>query len=971
MPNFNAGAIEGTLDLDRSPFTQGLRLAREQAQRFEDQDFTAHLGVELDGLREAIDRLNDAADDRDTTINADADTGAARTKLAVAARDRTSNIFVKVANLSMVQSQLRSLGNLTMSLSGANVIQARLRTIRGQLENLDQLAYRAGGLTYLFGNIANVALTGTANITTLIGSLGALGGALIPLPVIAGSLATAIGVGAIAFTGFNGEAAAATANMRAIERAVQEQAPAWNRLVAEVRETFWEGMADSFSNLANTVLPTLHDGLVSTAESLSGFGTGLMDALAGVDPSVYSNIFAGIASSIDIANGAISPLVSAFATLGSVGSDNLDRLASWFVTISDQFNAFISGAAADGRLQGWIDNSAVAFGDLGTVIGQIGGILNGITDAFSAAGSTTLGTLADTLTRVHDIINTPAFQTGLTTIFSGVLAGAAGLSAALGPIGDALSALSPLIGSLAQQIGETLGSALSSIAGALATPAFQTGLGAFFDGIAAGIAGIEPFLPQIAAGIGAIGQVAGAILANVGPALGALLAGIGDALVAALPSLLAVADTLGGALLDAITTIAPSLVPLVGAFGTLLEAVAPVVAILADALAQAIVAVVPVVVTLIDSIMPLVTVIAEQLAPQIGELLVNAFTALANIIIGVAPILDPLVSLAVDLVTAFAPLLPVLSNLVVSMTPLISMGIQLALSVLTPLIGIAQSLIEALAPSIPAFVDLATATGTLVESMMPLIQQALPLVTLAIQTLMPFITLLAQMLIGLLSGAMQAIVPFITNAATTVTGFADSVQRMTERVKGQIDRVISIFTGIRDTVMNAFSGASSWLSDAASDVINGFIQGIRDAFGRVRETFSNLTDMIPDWKGPRERDMTLLRPAANMVMGGFIGGIEAKRRDLRAKLGEVTDDIRLSAQAEVLGGYGPVPSNPSGTAGNGGRGIVYEEGAIQIKAEVNVPNQMNEEQVGTHVAAKLGNLLSSGVAPVLPPVEED
>lgn len=958
MPNFNAGAIEASLTLDRSPFTQGIRLAREQARRLQDSRITLTADVD----RSEFDRLQNDINDMDgttVTINTDVDAARTREQMAVLTRPRRVSIWVNIANLTRARAQLASLGRITMALSGANVIVNRLRTIRDQLENLDKLAYRAGGLTYLFGNLSNVILTASANTWTLIGSIGQLGGLLIPVVAYMGSLASAAGVLAIAFTGWDTGVKA----MQDIQNALKEITPAWNALLKEVRSTFWDGLAEPFKNLADTVLPHLHDGLVSTAGAMNDWARQWMAGLANIDGGVWDNIFGGIASSITIANQSIQPLINAFATLGNVGSDNLDRLSQWFVDISNRFNNFITAAAADGRLQQWVDNGAQAFMDLGRVLGQLGGIFNGVAEAFKAAGSTSLGTLADTLTRIHEIIDTPTFQQGLSTIFAGMISGASFLTQALGPVGDMLAALAPTIGYLASQIGQVLGGAITAIAGALSSPVFATGLTAFFDGIAAGINGLIPYLPDIVQGIAAIGQVAGAILANVGPALGALLGGIGSALAEAMPSLMIVVDVLGGALMSVIEALVPALNPVISAIAGLLAAFAPIIPALLDAL-------IPAFVSLISSITPLITTaliplmnIIAQAAPLIGTIMANAFMILAGLVQALSPVLTALVQVVMQLFTAFSPLLPVIIQIVQVIGQLAIAFLPLITTILMPLVDLIADLASELAPLVPSLMQLAMAVLQVVTALLPLVQMLMPLLIQIIQTVIPIITFFASLLSVVLVGAVRAVSAVISQVAGVLSSFAGGIRSMTEAVKGQIGSMVESVTGIKNKVTSAFSDAQNWLKDAARRVVDGFIDGVKGAFGRVRDTFQGLTNLIPDWKGPASRDKVLLKGNANLIMGGFIDQIEVNRSALRRKLGEVTKDIRLGGTAE--GAIGVRAVTGGGAAGQPG-GTVIQAGAIQ--ATVNVPNGMNEEQVGTHVAAKFGHLLSSGATPVLQPV---
>lgn len=85
VADFNAGSIEGSLDINLSPFEAGLAKARAEAQAFEARDYTATVHVRTDGDAPALGDLGDSS----ATTNFKADTsdfdrGAAR---VVAERD--------------------------------------------------------------------------------------------------------------------------------------------------------------------------------------------------------------------------------------------------------------------------------------------------------------------------------------------------------------------------------------------------------------------------------------------------------------------------------------------------------------------------------------------------------------------------------------------------------------------------------------------------------------------------------------------------------------------------------------------------------------------------------------------------------------------------------------------------------------------------------------------------------------------
>ncbi|MBZ5869579.1 hypothetical protein, partial [Escherichia coli] len=85
-------------------------------------------------------------------------------------------------------------------------------------------------------------------------------------------------------------------------------------------------------------------------------------------PAVLGNQFSFLTESINIAKGALAPLVSAMTTLGTVGGAYLPRLAQWFTDLSARFGEYIKAQAASGGLKAFVENGITALSQLKTVI---------------------------------------------------------------------------------------------------------------------------------------------------------------------------------------------------------------------------------------------------------------------------------------------------------------------------------------------------------------------------------------------------------------------------------------------------------------------------------------------------------------------------------------------------------------------------------------------------------------------------
>lgn len=134
-------------------------------------------------------------------------------------------------------------------------------------------------------------------------------------------------------------------------------------------------------------------------------------------------------------------------------------------------------------------------------------------------------------------------------------------------------------------------------------------------------------------------------------------------------------------------------------------------------------------------------------------------------------------------------------------------------------------------------------------------------------------------------------------------------------------RVLATVRELPGKIKGAFSDAGTWLADAGRRIIDGLIGSVRRGFDRVRETFSGLTDMIPDWKGPAARDDALLRAPADLIMGGFSDQLGSHFGAIESQLGGFT--VGLGRKA-TLG----MPAQRAGVAGGGGVTNVYIQGPL-------------------------------------------
>jgi phage-related protein len=117
--------------------------------------------------------------------------------------------------------------------------------------------------------------------------------------------------------------------------------------------------------------------------------------------------------------------------------------------------------------------------------------------------------------------------------------------------------------------------------------------------------------------------------------------------------------------------------------------------------------------------------------------------------------------------------------------------------------------------------------------------------------------------------------------------------------------IISYVAGIPGRIRSALGNTGSLLYNAGRNVLSGFINGLKSRIGEIRNTLSSVTNMIPSWKGPRERDLKLLEPNAGWIMQGLIRGFQKELPGLRSALGDITGEVQAGVGGQPTGGGAP------------------------------------------------------------------
>jgi phage-related protein len=144
--------------------------------------------------------------------------------------------------------------------------------------------------------------------------------------------------------------------------------------------------------------------------------------------------------------------------------------------------------------------------------------------------------------------------------------------------------------------------------------------------------------------------------------------------------------------------------------------------------------------------------------------------------------------------------------------------------------------------------------------------------------------------------ALLAVIGWISSLPGKVSGWFQGVYNA---AKDKLNSLVDWVKGIPDRIMSALGNLGSLLKNAGRDIINGLLDGIQEKFGAVQDKLSDLTNMLPDWKGPPEKDKTILGPAGEMVIGGFVDGLQRAIPTVQRALAGLTTDIGLQVDGTV------------------------------------------------------------------------
>lgn len=518
------------------------------------------------------------------------------------------------------------------------------------------------------------------------------------------------------------------------------------------------------------------------------------------------------------------------------------------------------------------------------------------------------------------------------------------LIAAFGGVGGAVikmvQAVEPLItalfdkvASLAEKIGPPLEKVFGAVADKIGKIDFN-GLSNSLGSLSGPIAAVTGLLGAAGLG-GALSGLSGVpVIGGLLSKFGGVLSGLGGPItlvIGALAGLIATSPQLRGEFGDVLTnvfnslkqafqTLQPSIKTLMDAFGQLAQALIPV-------LGEIIPLLTPIISTLISSMVPAiqsVLVMVTGLTNGLVSLIQNCLTPVAGALKYFLPLVQGIVSIIPGIVVALTTVL----------------GVFRAVTTAISLAAKAQAVLNAVLNANPillvislfaSLVSTAVYFFSCTDKGKAIWQQFTDFLSNCVQNIRDFFSGLGNDITGFFTAAGQGVQNVWNGVVSWFTGIPGAICNFFAGVGGRItgffsnaangvenawNNVVSWFGGIPNAICGVFAGAGAWLWNAGASIINGLLNGLKAAFGRVQSFVSGIGDWIVRHKGPLSYDKVMLKPAGQAIMQGFDKSLRQGWKDVQRTVNGMN--------AQINGGF-DVDASKSGRANvsNGGAGATY------------------------------------------------
>ncbi|HFX4052775.1 TPA: hypothetical protein ACJ7BY_001682 [Streptococcus pyogenes] len=286
---------------------------------------------------------------------------------------------------------------------------------------------------------------------------------------------------------------------------------------------------------------------------------------------------------------------------------------------------------------------------------------------------------------------------------------------------------------------------------------------------------------------------------------------------------------------------------------------------------------------------PLISILSDALMPVFQILGSFLGGVVKGALMGVSFAFDA-VKVAIQLVTPIIDLLVQGLNFVQPVLSVIAEWIGVAIGMFGNL-GTAGQGLSAFIKSAWTNIQTAISTaGTIISTVIDYIKLAFSGAGSAVGVLKNIFSL-AWMAMGDAINVAKGIISSVINGIKSAfSSFSSLVSSVGSAVNGVIDSISSTIRGL----------ANIDISGAGAAIMNGFLNGLKSAWGAVKSFVSGIANWIAEHKGSISYDRVLLKPAGKAIMGGLNTSLIDGFKEVKSNVSGMADDLASTMTGKSL-----------------------------------------------------------------------
>lgn len=819
MADFNAGSIEGSVDLNLDPFLDGLRRARVEAEKFEHERITAqaHVSGYTSGLGDANATVG--VDDSEFHRALDED------NLELDKIDhKRATAEVRVDN-SQASAALAALSRSVDNVAGA--YKSSGPSAPGTGHGLMAIIGLAASLAPAFGPaIGAMGLFGAAGVAGM--------GAAAASMLLYGSVVKG------AFTNLQ-DAIKAGKQLPGVagiaENALKGLTKSWGDLQKQADPGIYRVLAAAM-NTASSILPKLLPLINAISSALlpvigdlgALFNSPVFTHFIAVMSNMAKTTIPEMGDALTMALGGAMNLFEALSPVIKIIASDIDKAAH-------AFNAWSSGIGPVRLIQGMLEEIKKYGPETVDLMKNLGGALVNIGKGVAPLTGPALKFL-DTFAKALRGINLAPLAKGIGTVLDD-------LDPFVKVLGNIVNILLPPLGKLLQTIGDDFVGPLGK--------SLITTLNPALHGLAQMLNYAAPFLGQIISSFADLVTPTGVGL------VATLIAGLTPIIKTLLPPVTQLVVALESMVDDALNAIAPAIRPTLGVLGSFAKAIAPVISALAWVLSHK-------------------TVADVLLGIGAGIKAISIASGIVTGIQGMAAALGAVMAEegAVGIMSAIAAVSPGLAAGIGMVGTAFDVMLGPVGLIILAIAALGVGVVELVKhwSSVQKFFDkvggaikdgVGDALGWLKKHWDILAIIVAPFAAIPIEIIKHWSTVEAflKKIPGEVKGVFSDAASWLKNAGSNIiSGLWSAMKSAWATGWGWADNLYGWITGI-------FSGAGQWLWNEGKAIIQGLWDGMKDVWGDATGWLGSLGGTIKSLKGPLEKDRVLLVPEGQAIIGGL------------------------------------------------------------------------------------------------------